>query len=50
MAKITVQNTKITIVSFNEQDYIPLTDMTITKFCSQHFGMDRSNKRNRAYR
>ena len=27
MAKITVQNTEITVVSFNSEDYISLTDM-----------------------
>ena len=27
MAKITVQNTQITVVSINERDYISLTDM-----------------------
>ena len=31
MAKIKVQNTEITIVSFNEQDYISLTDMANAK-------------------
>ena len=27
MAKITVQNTQITVVTINERDYISLTDM-----------------------
>lgn len=27
MAKITVQNTEITVVKYNEEDYISLTDM-----------------------
>jgi len=31
MAKITVQNTEVTIVTFQEQDYISLTDMTNAK-------------------
>lgn len=31
MAKITVQNTEITVVSFNSEDYISLTDMAKSK-------------------
>ena len=31
MAKITVQQTEVTIVTFNEQDYISLTDMANAK-------------------
>ena len=27
MAKITVQNTEITVLSYNDKDYISLTDM-----------------------
>ena len=31
MAKITVQNTEITVVTVNESDYISLTDMANAK-------------------
>ena len=31
MAKITVQNTEITVLSYNEHDYISLTDMANAK-------------------
>jgi hypothetical protein len=31
MAKITVQNTEITVLNVNEQDYISLTDMAGAK-------------------
>lgn len=31
MAKITVQNTRITVLQWEEQDYISLTDMTSAK-------------------
>lgn len=31
MAKITVQNTDITVLSYNEHDYISLTDMANAK-------------------
>ncbi len=31
MAKITVQNTPITVINVNEQDYISLTDMATAK-------------------
>jgi len=37
MAKITVQNTDISIVRYNDEDYINLTDMTINFYTHMGF-------------
>ena len=45
MAKIKVQNTEITIVSHNDDDYISLTDMASQSVAGTHyFPMAQSEK------
>ena len=36
MAKITVQNTDISVVKYNEEDYISLTDMARSQLQDEH--------------
>lgn len=38
MANIAVQNTEISVLNYNEQDYIPLTDMKTLTEQSCRFG------------